>query len=419
MTTSLSTRPGSAVLPRNLAARLLVFVLVVLTGLSTVYRAALSTSLHSDFSVYMAAGHAVVSGQDIYTVQNEHGWNYVYPPPFSLLLAPWSALPPVLGAALWYLLELLALLACAWMSMAMAGPDWHERDRKRLFWFPVLMILILVLASISRCQTSIFMDAFIIGAFFADARGRQTGAGISLALAALLKVFPGVLIVYFIFRRRWQALMSFVATLLLLGMLLPAALLGWQANLHNLSRWVEVVGRPALMSNSNRATATPLYAQLMNTLKPRNQSLESLELEAGIPPDDALPVDAGVGLVMLGVMWMLSRRPLSAAGTLALASAFVCWALLIPPISEAHYFGALLMPLACLVASALRSARPRLGLGVLFSLMCATMLIMRFPLLEAGLRPLCIATLLLWLGCVVITLRAGVRGCLVAPAQRL
>src|SRR5579871_440554 len=40
----------------------------------------------TDFTVYTAAGQAVRDHTDIYQAHNIRGWNYLYPPPFEVLM---------------------------------------------------------------------------------------------------------------------------------------------------------------------------------------------------------------------------------------------------------------------------------------------------------------------------------------------
>jgi hypothetical protein len=67
------------------------------------------------------------------------------------------------------------------------------------------------------------------------------------------------------------------------------------------------------------------------------------------PPQLIKPLLAAIALGMLAVMaWMAKKA--DAKTQLIIVSAFVMWNLLIPPISETHYFGLLLLPLAVLTA---------------------------------------------------------------------
>ena len=67
----------------------------------------------TDLTVYTTAGAAFYDDtQDPYEVTNPWGWHYLYPPIFSLLVAPLSPLPTQWQAVVWHLICMLLLLGC-------------------------------------------------------------------------------------------------------------------------------------------------------------------------------------------------------------------------------------------------------------------------------------------------------------------
>jgi hypothetical protein len=85
-------------------------LLVIGLGWVSVYRAACSPDHRSDFTVYTAAGEAALTGADLYKAQNPRGLSYVYPPPFAILMVPFSVLPVSLGTLAWYALGIAHVL---------------------------------------------------------------------------------------------------------------------------------------------------------------------------------------------------------------------------------------------------------------------------------------------------------------------
>jgi len=57
----------------------------------------------------------------------------------------------------------------------------------------------------------------IILSFYAFRKGKDILSGVSLAIAALIKVFPGFLILFFFKKKRWKTIFSFLATLVLIA----------------------------------------------------------------------------------------------------------------------------------------------------------------------------------------------------------
>jgi hypothetical protein len=381
---------------------------VIVLGVIAVYRAAFNSIERTDYTVYIAAGRALLDHQDIYLAENARGWRYVYPPPFAILLAPLTQMPLAWGALLWYLLTVAAIGASAVMPAALLG-DTPLRDKPHLVYgLPLLSVITLLISGILRSQASPFMFFFMIATFYFHLKNRPIAAGFSLACAALLKVFPLALIVYFIMRRQWRAVLATLAALALLGIVLPSLYWGWQFNLDQIARWIDVVGHPAMMQNTDRAQASSLYGQLLNTAKPRNQSLEALFLSLGMPAGLTRYAVAASAALMLAAMWAAARRiPLPKANPSAsrmaenlLCGAFLCWSLLISPIAETHYFGALLLPLVILVGYADQNSPSQRRKVQYLTAGTAVMLAVMLLTAVGGTalwRPLCIATLALWL----------------------
>lgn len=345
------------------AARLPLFLVVlgvVVLGAITVYRAAWGPIQRTDYTVYVAAGQAILDHGDIYLAENVRGWRYVYPPPFAILTVPLAQIPLTLGVLIWYGLTILAVAATSRMSAALLGDTPLSKRPYVLYGWPLLCLCVVLVSGTMRAQVSPFMCMFVVATFYFHLKKHPLAAGFSLACAALLKVFPLVLIAYFILRREWRVVVAAVVALAVLGLVLPSLYWGWQFNLEQYAHWFEVVGLPALMKNTDRVYATELYEQLLNTAKPRNQSLEALFLSLGMSADFTHYAVAACACAMLAAMWAGARRIAARACATAgrqapgtaeslLCGAFIVWALLISPIAESHYFGALVLPLTLLL----------------------------------------------------------------------
>src|SRR5205823_11205824 len=68
----------------------------------------------------------------------------------------------------------------------------------------------------------------ILGGFVALRRKCEIVAGSLIAVAAAIKAFPVLAIIYLIYRRCWKAAVSLVATLLFLLFILPAPFRGFK-----------------------------------------------------------------------------------------------------------------------------------------------------------------------------------------------
>ncbi|MCX7109905.1 MAG: glycosyltransferase family 87 protein [Proteobacteria bacterium] len=333
----------------------LMVIFLVAVGYRTIYSVAWNDIERTDFTVYRAAGQAVMEGTNIYEAHNIRGWLYVYPPPFAILMIPFVKLPLAWGSGLWYVLSLLCLAHATIMSINLARETVTSTTGKIDLWtlyeVPILVASPWLVSGLIRCQASGFMVWLMIAAIYWWWRGRPVLGGMSLAAAALIKAFPIALLAYFAWQRQWRFIAAFFLFLVVGGLILPSTVYGWQKNLDYWQQWGEIIAGPALSADHSRQ-GNVLYDQLLNSQKARNQSLEALLLTLKTPSQMTKPILAGIALGMLAVMAWLAKRA-GAKNQLMVVSAFVMWNLLIPPISETHYFGLLLLPFAVLTAFSL------------------------------------------------------------------
>jgi hypothetical protein len=345
-------------------------VLLIGLGYRTIYSVAWNDIERTDYTVYRAAGQAVIDQTNIYEAHNVRGWLYVYPPPFAILMIPFAKLSLVWGSGLWYLLSIFCLAQATVMSVRLANEALpagaKSIDLWTLYEVPLLLASPWLVSGLMRCQASGYMVWLMIASIYLYCRGRPVLGGMSLAAAALIKAFPIALLAYFVWQRQWRFIGACFFFLVLGGLLLPSLVYGWHQTLEYWSQWFHIVAGPALSSNESRESNL-LYAQLLDSQKPRNQSLEALLLSLHVPSQLTKPILALMAVGMFSVMAWLATRA-NAKTHILILSAFVMWNLLIPPISETHYFGLMLLPLAVLTATYLAgtdSFSRRMSAGVL------------------------------------------------------
>lgn len=388
---------------RNRIALAVFTALVVLLGLSTLYRAGpyeingrpWGSSRHrTDFTIYTEVGKALLEGRNIYDVKNRRGWHYNNAPLFGLLFVPFALLPLPLAVLLWYLLSVAAIAAGVHFSVRMAGGD-SGGDRFWLLVVPPLLVGWPILSALARGQTTPLLFALTAAALFWAWKGRDWPAGACLAAAALMKVFPALLLGYYAWRRRWK----FVGiTLLMLGagVWAPAAVLGWNRNLETHQRWVSILCKPT--ADPEQAD-DPRHGELNSPRLVRNQSLPAVLVRI-TDRDEARWAGVAIGLAMVAAIFAVGRKA-AADHELHVLAMGVIWMLLMSPVSWAHYFMILIFPLALLVRSARERGDKRLW-GVLVA----------FGVLAIGgsldrdfhfFGPLCWASLVVWAALLGIT----------------
>jgi hypothetical protein len=313
------------------------------------------TTYQSDFTFDYLGTLAFYQGESLYVSFTPDHYaavglvdaaHYNFHPPFSgLLFLPlvplgypaaitlWTWGSTLLYLAIWAaVLRELKLLPPAYLLPLMAGLV--------LFWDPFLFHTIVA-------PLSMVLAGCVTGAWLLLRRRRDALAGVLVALATLIKLFPGLLIIYFLVRRRWWALGAWGATMVL-GLLLTGLVFGFddlityhtevmfrrppsaqQGPIHNLS----------LLSVFDRFLVGGTYLQPIVAVPLVAQVLKAATF-------------LGVVLATMYALWRFAPTPHGIDHGFAM----VCVAfLLISPSTWGHALVMLIMPLVLLLADALRS----------------------------------------------------------------
>jgi hypothetical protein len=181
----------------------------------------------SDFTIYYLDGHALHEGRDPYApadfgaVRNEFPTLPAVeedrandPPTFVLMVEPLSRVHYNLAYWLWVTLNVVALAGGLFLIL---------RPLARRLDYPTLWIIAALAVLYHPVNTNWSYGQSKIIIFFLLAltlRGIESGhealAGASLALAALLRAFPILLLGYLAMQRRWRAV-AYASAVLLLG----------------------------------------------------------------------------------------------------------------------------------------------------------------------------------------------------------
>ncbi len=250
--------------------------------------------------------NGVFAGENIYVGVNE----YPNPPIMAVLLRPFTALPPTVGALTWFYTKvLLAVLSAVWafrlcrgqpnlsVSSEERGKDQRQptppsplpkgkgelarevseigttrRDRS-FSPFPsgrgdggvgssqnaggfaldlaraVAIVLCLppLLGDLSHNNVNIFILFLVMGCLEAFRRRLDTLAGLTLALAIACKVTPALFVAYFAWKRCWRVLGATLVGLVLWLAVVPGLTFGWDHNRELMTGWYALmVERPLL-----------------------------------------------------------------------------------------------------------------------------------------------------------------------------
>jgi alpha-1,2-mannosyltransferase len=156
-----------------------------------------------------------------------------YLPAVALLLSPLTAGGVAPAAAVWTVAQLVALAYCL---KVLAG--WGNAAGKRTP--PLAAVLIATAVALPAIyetarfnQLSFFVLALVLAGVTALQRGKSRRAGIWLGLATVLKLLPGIFLVWLILKRRWVAAGSLVLTVLIVALLPCLVVFGPRATLEH------------------------------------------------------------------------------------------------------------------------------------------------------------------------------------------
>jgi hypothetical protein len=202
----------------------------------------ISTNLHNipewDFNGFWMWGRMGLAGADFYSPASGPAFappglseeftreivqvGFWYPPPTMLLLAPLGLWTEHTAFAVWYAVNLLALLGTVFLLWRLFAP--------RSGGLGMLLVLSIVLAMPATLQTfefgqTNFLTLLAVLLFWRDRD--QARGGVWLALGAVVKPYLGFLLLLPLLRARWRQLAMAVGTLAV-ACTVTGWLFGWQ-----------------------------------------------------------------------------------------------------------------------------------------------------------------------------------------------
>jgi hypothetical protein len=198
-----------------------------------------------DFVFYAAEGNAFFDGRDIY-LDTPSGSNTM-PPFFSLVAVPIGLLDrvsPYLNHVIWIALNWVAILmALDLIARMIYGKRLRFRpDESSLtitspeLLVPFALALPFILNNFELLQINIILFTLTLWGLYLQANGRDAAGGITIALAAAMKVMAIVFLPYLLYRKRWRAAFWMAAATLFFSFS-PALIIGWAKFWKDIASW--------------------------------------------------------------------------------------------------------------------------------------------------------------------------------------
>lgn len=337
--------------------------LMIGLGVSTVYRSGPhqfgdrtwgSREHRTDFTVYHEAGRAVVAGANIYEVKNPRGWVYQYLPVFAVVMVPLALLNVFWASLAWYILSVAMFVHTLWLSVRLAR-KYYPNHRVPDFWVGALAAILILwptMSGLARGQASLLLMWLVTWSVWLHTQGRPWRAGLVLAGAIILKIFPALLLVYWAAKRQWIAATATVVWLLVLIWVVPSAAYGVRGNYALLRQWVTTVAMPA--NQPDQSVDNVRYSQMINPYLDRNQSVQAVTIRwiaGGDHSREALArrVAMGGNVAMLALSVWACRRMRPRRELLEMCVVLQLM-LFFAPVSWSHNYTLLVLPLVVALA---------------------------------------------------------------------
>ncbi|MBW1803126.1 MAG: DUF2029 domain-containing protein [Deltaproteobacteria bacterium] len=177
-----------------------------------------------DFEAYYNASLAMKHGVSIYELMNrffEQGPEaykgplpYVYPPCFALFLSPLASINYRTGVLIWILLNHVLFFGGMVLLMRTISRTWSLEGWITVFFVGMNFMPLYVDYLIG--QANIILFFFITLGLALHRSGRNLYAGAALAMAAIIKVIPLLIIFYMLWKRKYTVFLAAVITIFLI-----------------------------------------------------------------------------------------------------------------------------------------------------------------------------------------------------------
>jgi hypothetical protein len=261
-------------------------------------------------------------------------WN-AHPPASVLLSLPFGLLPYREAHLVWNLISFCLLLVSVWVIL-------RELNLRFRFWwvFPAIVVLLLaypVYIHILQGQLNFLVLFLLTLAWVADRRDYTGWAGVAVGLATALKLAPGFVFVYFLFARRWRAILTGGAAFLAVNAV-TLGFFGWSEFLTYIYQAV-----PSVTTYETTWRNVSLVGYWLRIFNPQPQ-------EKIIPLIYSPAVSWGLlmvsRLLVIGAVAWLAWRAQSVARRDRAFAASIVGMLLLSPVAWTHYFVLLAVPIA-------------------------------------------------------------------------
>lgn len=203
---------------------------------------------NGDFPHFYNSGIALKTGDSLYLAGADQpvppytieGGGYIYPPMLAIIFRPFAELEFEFSRDLWIVLNMILLLACAYL-LALKHASLYIRSASKksatlialaVSGMSFFLLYDTIIAQAKLAQTDVFLIFWITVSYLVYQK-KPFLAGLMISVPIAIKYVTVVFLLYFILRREFRATLGVVLGILI-GFFAPAIFLGWNHNLSEL-----------------------------------------------------------------------------------------------------------------------------------------------------------------------------------------
>ncbi|MEO8076138.1 MAG: glycosyltransferase family 87 protein [Acidobacteriota bacterium] len=212
-----------------------------------------------DLAVYWTAAVRARAAEPLYRIEDQH-YQHKYLPAFAIFAIPLGLVPLAAAKATWFVVTVALIAALVTLSLGLLP------DRRKPAWVLVTLTLLAMAKfyghEIVLGQVNALLGVLVLFALAALRRGRETRAGLLIALAIVVKPYAVIFLPWLAARRRLQSLTA--AALGFVGALaLPAVVYGVRGNIDEHRAWWRTVthSTPPNLRNLDNVSVAGMYAK--------------------------------------------------------------------------------------------------------------------------------------------------------------
>jgi hypothetical protein len=195
----------------------------------------------NDFVIFLSASADLVQHKNIYTALYKGCYHYYYSPLFAILLYPFTLIPVYTAKLVWLMLNLVFVFR-TWKAMAFFLDRSVFNERQKLLFTGVCFLFVLrFLTENFHCgQMTVFLLFLSTEGIYRIMTGRYWFGALLISLAINIKILPLILLPYLFYRRYFKAL-GWCLLFLLLWLIVPIPILGYQYNSNLVNGWWSLI----------------------------------------------------------------------------------------------------------------------------------------------------------------------------------